>query len=134
MKRWGRYLGVALLTGSWLGPVLAGEVQVVNTRFDFQAGAWHVSTTLRHDDRGWKHYADAWRVVTEKGEVLATRTLYHPHDNEQPFTRSLNGVVVPSGVDVVFVEGHDNRHGWSKQRIRVDLRRASGPGFEVRRR
>jgi hypothetical protein len=40
--------------------------------------------TVRHADEGWEHYADCWEVLTLDGEVLATRELAHPHDNEQP--------------------------------------------------
>lgn len=112
---------------------MAGEVEVVKTRFELRGGSWQVSTTLRHDDTGWSHYADAFRVVTEQGQELGVRTLFHPHEHEQPFTRSLNNLTIPKGVNIVFVEAHDKVHGWSKQRIRVDLRQARGERFEVRR-
>ena len=71
--------------------------------------------------------------MNEKGDLLATRTLYHPHEKEQPFTRSLSGVVIPPVTPVVFVEAHDKVHGWSKQRLRVDLSKPRGVRFEVRR-
>lgn len=122
-----------LLLLSHTGIATAGQVEVVKTRFDWHAGSWHVSTTLKHDDTGWEHYADAWRVVTEQGEVLATRTLFHPHENEQPFTRSLGNVSIPDNVSVVYVEAHDKVDGWSKQRIRVDLRQAKGERYEIHR-
>ena len=48
-----------------------------------------LSVTLKHDDSGWEHYADLWQVVSESGQVLGTRTLLHPHVEEQPFTRDL---------------------------------------------
>ena len=113
------------------GPAVAGEVQIVHARFEHQPGGWMVNTTLRHDDTGWDHYADAWRVVNEKGEVLGTRTLYHPHQDEQPFTRSQR-INIPAGTRIVFVEAHSKEDGWSKQRLRVDLAKASGAGYEVR--
>ena len=112
---------------------LAGQVEIVHARFEQQPGGWHVSVTLRHADHGWSHYADAWRVVDEKGDILATRTLYHPHDDEQPFTRSLGNVVIPPATRVVFIEAHDKVHGWTEQRLRVDLGEARGARFEVRR-
>lgn len=115
------------LNGAW-----AGEVVVEKAVFEHQPGGWVVNVTLRHDDQGWKHYADAWRIVDEKGHVLATRTLYHPHDHEQPFTRSLSGVQLPPATRVVFIEAHDNKHGWSPRRIRVDLVRRQGAHYEVR--
>jgi hypothetical protein len=114
-----------------VGQAFAGDVEIVNTRFELQSsGSWHISTTLKHDDSGWDHYADAWRVVNEKGEVLGTRTLFHPHENEQPFTRS-DTVNIPEGVKIVYVEAHDKVHGWAKQRVRVDLNKAKGDRFEV---
>jgi hypothetical protein len=130
-----RMIGAALL--AVLGNVLvcqayAGEVEVVKTQFEYRTGSWHVRTTLRHGDTGWDHYADAWRVVTEQGEDLGTRTLFHPHEQEQPFTRS-HTVDIPRGTNIVYVEAHDKVHGWSKQRVKVDLTKAKGDRFEVRR-
>ena len=112
---------------------LAGDVEVVKTVFELHGESWHVSTTLKHADSGWDHYADAWRVVNEKGDILATRTLYHPHETEQPFTRGLSNVHIPAGLNIVYVEAHDKVHGWSKQRIRVDLRKSKGDRYEIRR-
>ncbi len=112
----------------------AGDVAVERAVFERTGeGSWRVSVRLRHDDTGWDHYADAWRVVTEDGTVLGTRVLYHPHENEQPFTRSLGGVAIPDGTARVRVEGHDKVHGWSPDTIAVDLGAASGDRFEVRR-
>lgn len=111
----------------------AGEVEIMMVVFEHQGGVWQVGVTLHHDDRGWSHYADGWRIVTEDGRALGTRTLYHPHDDEQPFTRSLGGVVIPAGVTVVYVEAHDKVHGWSRQRVRVDLNRTGGERYRVRR-
>jgi hypothetical protein len=34
---------------------------------------------------------------------------------------------------VVYVEAHDKVDGWSKQRIRVDLRQAKGDRYEIHR-
>ncbi|NIO39038.1 MAG: hypothetical protein GTO41_01840 [Burkholderiales bacterium] len=111
----------------------AGEVEVVAVTFDKQGGTWRVDTTLRHADSGWDHYADAWRVVTADGGVLGTRTLYHPHVDEQPFTRSLSRIAIPDDTIVVFVEAHDKVHGWSRQRVRVDLTRSMGERYRVNR-
>jgi hypothetical protein len=122
-----------LLASIFSGVSFAGDVAVMQVRFEHRGDSWHVNTTLRHADTGWSHYADAWRVVDEKGKIFGTRTLYHPHVDEQPFTRSLGNIKIPKGVTVVFVEGHDKEHGWAKQRIRVDLNKAKGERFEVRR-
>ena len=112
--------------------VVAGQVEIVHARFDKAGDGWLVEVTLRHQDTGWDHYADGWQVVDGAGQVLGHRTLFHPHVDEQPFTRSLM-VRIPEGVHQVFVEAHDKVHGWSPQRLAVDLTQASGPGYEVRR-
>lgn len=112
---------------------LADEVEIVHAGFRMSGNGWSVDVTLRHADTGWDHYADAWRVVADDGSVLGTRTLYHPHENEQPFTRSLSGVKVPAGMTTVYVEAHDKVHGWSPQRVRVDLLSGKGERFEVSR-
>jgi len=113
--------------------VNAGEVEIVMAEFAQRGESWDVSVTLRHGDSGWDHYADAWRVVAEDGAVLGTRTLFHPHENEQPFTRSLGGVKIPAARHIVYVEAHDKVHGWSSQRVKVDLSQDVGDRFRVRR-
>ena len=85
--------------------------------------SWTVSVTLRHADTGWDDYADGWRVVKEDGTVLGTRTLFHPHVNEQPFTRSLSGVEIPTGTARVFIEARTNVDGWGEARLPLDLPR-----------
>lgn len=111
----------------------AGEVSIRAVEFLRGAGDWTINVTLEHADSGWKHYADGWRVVDDKGKVLAVRTLYHPHVNEQPFTRSLSGVNIPANITQVYIEAHDKVHGWSKDRVLVDLSKPKGERFIVRR-
>lgn len=102
--------------------VFAGEVTVVAAEmFEQGEGKWQFNVTLRHADTGWEHYANGWRVVLEDGTVLGTRTLYHPHVNEQPFTRSLSGVELPEGVTKVWIEASDSVHGWSEEKLELDL-------------
>lgn len=125
-----------LLLMALLAPLpnaMANDAEVVKTEFTRQGTTWRVSTTLRHGDTGWDHYADAWRVVDSAGKVLGKRVLYHPHENEQPFTRSQSGISIPAGVSIVFVEAHDKVHGWNKQRVRVDLKQSSGARYRIRR-
>ena len=43
--------------------------------------------------------------------MLGTRTLAHPHVDEQPFTRTLNHVEIPEEIDVVYVRAVDSVHG-----------------------
>jgi len=105
---------------------VAGEVEIVNVEMVKQGSHWRATTTLKHDDTGWDHYADAWRVVTFGGEVLATRTLFHPHVDEQPFTRSLGQITIPKSVSSIYIEAHDKAHGWSRQRVKIDVKKSVG--------
>ena len=100
--------------------VHAGEVRIVDVRVECP-GSCTFSVTLEHADQGWSHYADRWDVLTLDGRLLKSRVLHHPHDNEQPFTRSLGGVLVPAGASQVKIRARDSKHGYSKQEVVVDL-------------
>ncbi|MEM9733911.1 MAG: hypothetical protein AAF903_10580 [Pseudomonadota bacterium] len=96
-------------------PAIAGEVTVEKVTFKQQAdGTYNFRVTLSHGDTGWDHYADAWEVVLPDGTVAGTRVLLHPHVEEQPFTRSKTGIVIPEGVSEVTVRGRDSVHGLGK--------------------
>jgi hypothetical protein len=75
---------------------------------------------VRHADTGWDHYANRWDVLAPDGTVLGTRTLLHPHENEQPFTRSLSGVSVPEGVRSVTIRANDSVHGEGGREVTVE--------------
>jgi hypothetical protein len=47
--------------------------------------------------------------------------LLHPHETEQPFTRSLGGVRVPAGIKAVDVRARDKVHGLGGKTMRVKL-------------
>ena len=100
----------------------ANEVKILAADFSKTGdNLWTVNVTLKHDDTGWDHYADNWRVVDSEGTILGDRVLYHPHVDEQPFTRGLNNVRIPAGVTVVYIEAHDKVHGWTPDKLKVDL-------------
>lgn len=128
MKKYGLLLMMLLP-----GLVFANQAVIRQVEFEQHAASWTVSVTLQHADTGWDHYADGWRVVTADGKVLGHRTLYHPHENEQPFTRSLSGIKIPVEVNTVFVEAHDKVHGWNKERLEVNLQQAQGERYRVQR-
>jgi len=103
-------------------PAAAGEADVVAVEaVPEDGGTWRFSVTLRHDDTGWDHYADKWEVVAPDGRVLATRVLLHPHEAEQPFTRTLGGVAVPEGIVAVTLRGHDSVHDYGGREMTVPL-------------
>jgi len=100
----------------------AGDVDIVKAEAKATGdGAYTFSVTLKHGDTGWDHYANAWDVVAPDGTVLGTRKLLHPHVNEQPFTRSLGGVKVPSGMKTVTIRAYDSVHGRSNKTKDVQL-------------
>ena len=111
-----------LALGLLATPAQAGEADVVGAKATRTGKTWRFDVTVRHGDTGWEHYADAWRVRAPDGTVLGTRTLYHPHEDEQPFTRSLPGVAVPAGVTKVTIESHDKVHGWGGKTLSVELK------------
>lgn len=79
------------------------------------------NVTVQHADTGWKHYANQWDVIAPDGKVLASRVLYHPHVDEQPFTRSLSGVRIPRNILQVTVRAQDLVHGWGGKEQLVKL-------------
>ncbi|HSS63539.1 MAG TPA: hypothetical protein VLS27_03835 [Gammaproteobacteria bacterium] len=133
LERYSRRLAGILLT-LVSAAAFAGQASIQFVRFEHQGdGAWRVSVTLIHADSGWDHYADAWRVVAADGSIIGTRTLYHPHVKEQPFTRSLDGIKPPEALGRVYVEAHDSVHGWNPERLEVDLNGNGGDRFVVKR-
>lgn len=79
------------------------------------------NVTLSHPDTGWDHYADGWEVLDADGNSLGMRELLHPHVTEQPFRRSLSGVNIPQGAQVVYVRARCNVDGWSDDLFEVRL-------------
>jgi hypothetical protein len=118
-------LGVGVVL--WLGtisPTQAGEADVVAAQAVRDgAGIYRFQVTVAHADTGWDHYADKWDVVGPDGSLLGTRVLVHPHENEQPFTRSLGGVAIPAGVDRVTIRAHDSVHEYGGKEMTVEIKR-----------
>lgn len=101
---------------------MAGEADVVAAKFSRAAdGSYRFDVTVRHADAGWEHYADKWQVLGPDGTVFGERVLLHPHDDEQPFTRSQSGIEIPDGTRTVTVRAHDKRHGWGGAELTIDL-------------
>jgi hypothetical protein len=96
-------------------------------------GNWCFDTTVRHNDQGWEHYADGWEVIDFEGNRLGNRRLGHPHENEQPFTRSQCDIKIPSVISKVIVRAKCNRHGFGGKPIVVDLNTTKGEGYSVSR-
>lgn len=85
-----------------------------NNRYNFDV-------TIRSKDTGWERYADRFEVLTLQGQILGTRTLLHPHEDEQPFTRELYGVQVPSDITQVVIRAHFKPKGYDGVSMTVTL-------------
>ena len=114
-------LAMALALG--VVPATAGEAEIVKVEAFATGDTWSFNVTVAHGDTGWDHYADKWDIVAPDGTVLGTRTLYHPHVDEQPFTRSRSGVAIPAGINSVTLRAHDSVHGYGGADMKVDLTR-----------
>ncbi|WP_422065419.1 hypothetical protein [Shimia sp.] len=101
--------------------VWADPPQIGNVITQASSAGWTFSVTIRHADTGWDHYADSWRVELLDGTVLGTRELLHPHEHEQPFTRSLANIEVPLGTLTVYIRSRCNVDGWSETVKEVQL-------------
>jgi hypothetical protein len=108
----------ALLTA---GASLAGPADVLSASANCATSVCTFVVTVRHDDAGWSHYANAWEVLAPDGAVLARRVLRHPHVAEQPFTRELRGVVVPADLTSVRIRARDSLHGLGGRGVIVPL-------------
>lgn len=103
-------------------------------------GTWSFTVTVSHPDTGWDDYADGWDIVLPDGTIVKineddpfTRLLAHPHENEQPFTRSQSNLTLPDDVRQVVVRAHDLVDGFGGQEVAVDLMVETGENFEVHR-
>jgi len=96
--------------------LLAGEAEVVNVKVEPKnSGLYKVEVSVSNPGEDWEHYVDIWEVLAPDGTVLGSRTLVHPHPDEQPFTRSLVGVRIPANIKQVTIRAHDTVHGYSSK-------------------
>lgn len=116
-----RFIAALLITFSAF-PAFADEPVIEQVTVSRNGDLWTFDVTISHPDSGWDHYADTWRILDENGRSFGQRDLAHPHIEEQPFTRSLSGVTIPSEVRSVIIQAHDTVSGWSGAARRVDLK------------
>jgi hypothetical protein len=84
-------------------------------------GTWTFEVTILSPYDTPQRYADAWRVLAPDETELGIRLLLHDHADEQPFTRSLTGVVIPTGITEVTIEARDQFNGWGGQTLTISL-------------
>lgn len=95
--------------------VIAAKVRTGGPgRFDFD-----VTISSPYDTS--ERYADAFRVTGKDGRVYGERVLLHDHADEQPFTRDLYGVTIPSEVRLIVVQARDRKHGYGGKTVEVAL-------------
>ncbi len=103
---------------------VAGEADVLDAKARHDgAGVWSFTVTVKHADEGWDHYSNRFEVVGPDGTVLGVRTLLHPHETEQPFTRSLGGVTISEDVKSVIIRAGDSVHELGGKELEVTLTR-----------
>ncbi len=112
---------ISLLFFGFATPALTSEPTVKEVKVQKAGMLWNIHVTLEHPDTGWDHYADGWEILDTEGNVLAYRKLMHPHVDEQPFTRSISGVVIPDGTREIFVKVSCSLDGWASDLVRVEL-------------
>jgi hypothetical protein len=101
---------------------VANEADVVNVDVSkTSAATFRFNVTVLHQDTGWEHYVNKWDIVDLQGNILGTRILYHPHVNEQPFTRSLSDVFIPEKIKTVTVRAHNLIHEYGGKELTVKL-------------
>jgi len=96
-------------------------------------GTWCFNTQVIHNDEGWDHYADTWQVTDANNQLLAKRVLAHPHDKEQPFTRSQCGITIDEQTLTVEVSAKCNVHGFGGDSVTLDMKKTSGKGFTIKK-
>ena len=117
-----RWLAAGCITAAMAVTAVAGEADVIRAdAVRTGPGVFRFSVSVIHQDEGWDHYADRWEVLDPNGRILATRTLHHPHVDEQPFTRSLGDVKVPAGIRQVSIRAHCSLHAYGGKIESVSL-------------
>ena len=96
-----------------LSAMYANVAVIQDVKVYKNSATYNFAVRILHKDSGWKHYVNRYEVLDKEGNILATRTLWHPHEHEQPFTRSLSGVKL-SGMKTVWIRANDSVDGYSE--------------------
>ena len=104
---------IIITCGLLFSTLLANEAVIEAVKVSKQNGGYTFGVRILHEDSGWDHYVNKYEVLNADKKVIATRTLWHPHEHEQPFTRSLAGVKTKDE-KFVYVRANDSVNGYSK--------------------
>lgn len=94
---------------------------VIDAEATKNGDTWTFALTVRSDDISTTEFGDSWELRTLEGEVIATRVLAHEHMNEQPFTRSMSGIVIPEGITTVIGVAHHSVGGYCGETLEIEL-------------
>jgi hypothetical protein len=112
---------LVLAPAAWAGE--ADVVAVAIERHPDTEDVFDVRATILSNDTGEDYYADAFEVLAPDGRLLGRLEFAHPHADEQPFTRALENLKVPLGIDRVTVRVHHKPRGYGGQTVTVGLPR-----------
>ena len=104
---------------------------VVAASAKHHSSGWMIDVTITHPDTGWDHFASGWEVIAPDGSVLGYRELAHPHVDEQPFTRSQSGILIPAGATMLTVRAHDLVDGFGGSEVTIDLNVPEGKDYRI---
>ena len=99
--------------------ILKAEAQLKDNQL------YDVAVTIRHGDTGWDHYAKEWIIILDGEKQIAKRTLYHPHVNEQPFTRYSRDVLIPIDAERVTIKATCNQGHESSEYVLLNRPKAT---------
>ena len=104
----------------------AGEADVIAVAAERHPGTedmFDFRATILSNDTGPDYHADAIEVTAPDGRVLGRLELTQPSPNEQPFTRVLEDVKVPVGIERVTVRARHKPRGYDGQSVSILLPR-----------
>lgn len=110
-----------LASSAWAGE--ADVIAVAVDRHPDTEDVFDVRATILSNDTGNDYYADAFEVLAPDGRVLGRLEFPRPHADEQPFTRALENLKVPLGIDRVTVRARHKPRGYDGQTVTVRLPR-----------
>ena len=107
---------------AWATTAMAGDADVVSAvARRGGVGSFDIDVTVRSADTGWDRYADRIEVLGPNGTILGVRVLDHPHNDEQPFTRTVARVQVAPEIGTVSVRAHFKPTGFGGTTATVTL-------------
>ena len=99
----------------------AGTPNIISAYAQKRANnTYNFTVVVRHDDDKRKHWVNRWDVLTPNRTLIKSRVFLHGHPHEQPFTRHLKKVSVPTGAAFVYIRAHDLVHGFGPM-VKVNL-------------